>query len=46
MWHVLIHLPIHCDLVNHAWVSVTKVSGWAATHVTGIVGSCYGLYKK
>ena len=37
---VCTRLPLHCDSVQHAWVSVTKVSGWAATHVTGIVGTC------
>ena len=36
-------LPVHCDLVDCARVYVTKVSSWAATHVTGIVRAGVGL---
>ena len=34
-------LPIHCDLMNQSGVTVAKVSGRAAAHVTCIV--CAGI---
>ena len=37
------HLLVHRDLVDQTWVSVTKVSGRTATHVTCIVGPCGSL---
>ena len=30
--------------MQHARVSITKVSGWAATHITGIVRAGGGLF--